>query len=309
MIGTALTEVAVDRGTEVYAIVRPNTKRMERLPQSSLVHTIEGTIDTLSKIKGLSTDCDAFYHFGWAGTSKEERDDPLIHEVNIKYTLDAVELAHRCGCRKFIGAGSQAEYGPTNGVINESIRCAPVTSYGVSKLAAGILSEKMCSKYDITHIWGRIFSVYGPHDNEGTMLNYAIDHFCKGEKADFSAATQMWNYLYESDAGRYFYELGQNKVSSGIYNVANPKSVPLRDYIETMISVAEKQFGLRTEYCFAELGNNMKPGGLFADTEKLMKAVDIGNIVSFEEGIGKMIEAKLAEKSQNGGGYRTLLSY
>ena len=93
MIGTALTEVAVDRGTEVYAIVRPNTKRMERLPQSSLVHTIEGTIDNLSKIKGLPTDCDVFYHFAWAGTSKDVRDDPALQLENIRYTLDAVDEA------------------------------------------------------------------------------------------------------------------------------------------------------------------------------------------------------------------------
>lgn len=56
------------------------------------------------------------------------------------------------------------------------------------------------------------------------MLNYAIDSFMKGEPAKFSFATQMWKYLYEEDAGKVFYLLGEKEVDSGIYCAANKES-------------------------------------------------------------------------------------
>ena len=37
-----------------------------------------------------------------------------LQNLNVKYALDAVRLAKRLGCRRFIGIGPQAEYGVQN---------------------------------------------------------------------------------------------------------------------------------------------------------------------------------------------------
>ncbi len=95
MIGTALIEKAVAEGVEVYCIVRPDTKRMDRLVQSDLVHPITGSMDSLRTIDGIPSDCDVLYHFAWAGTGRQDRNDARLQESNICYTLDAVELASK----------------------------------------------------------------------------------------------------------------------------------------------------------------------------------------------------------------------
>ena len=195
MIGTALIEVAVREKVEVYAIVRSDTNRKDRIINSPLVHIIYASLEHLRDISSIPNDCDVFYHLAWAGGNKITRDDPLIHNKNIDYTLDAVELAKMCGCKRFVFAGTQAEYGIVEGVIDDNTRFSPELSYGVAKFAAGKLSKKLCNKNGIDHIWGRIFSVYGPHDNEGTMIDYALKCWGNGEKARFSAGTQSWNYL------------------------------------------------------------------------------------------------------------------
>lgn len=286
MIGTALTEVAVRNGIEVYAILRPGTKRIDRLIASPLVHPVYGTLEELVKIEGLPDDCDVFYHFAWAGTSRETRDDPWIHEKNIRYTLDAVELAKKCGSRRFVGAGSQAEYGPVDGVIDENTKYNPVTAYGIAKYAAGIMSRKLCEKAGMEHVWGRIFSVYGPHDNEGTMLEYAIRCWVGGETAKFSSATQSWNYLYESDAGEMFYRFGDDGIPSGTYLVANPESRILREYIEIMM----KEYGEAAVSEFASVSSTQMPG-LEVDTKRTMEIINYIPQVTFGEGSGRMIEA------------------
>ena len=286
MIGTALIENAIKEGTEVYALVRPNTSRKNRIISSPLVHIIAGTLEEIHKIEGLPLDCDVFYHFAWTGTEKTQRDDPAIQEKNICYTLEAVKLAKKCGCKKFVGAGSQAEYGPTAGIIDSDTRLAPVISYGMAKLAAGNLSRKMCERLEITHIWGRIFSVYGPHDNDGTMLDYAIGQFSTREEAIFSSATQMWNYLYESDAGRMFYLIGEKVEENSIFRIANNHSQPIKLYIEEVAQIMETE-----DLCiFNKSDNQNVVYGIETCDDKLFEVIDYQPKVSFKEGIKIMIQ-------------------
>lgn len=119
MIGVALIEVCLKHNIEVHAIIRPGTNRQDRIIKDDNVHYHLSSLDDLLNIQDLPSDCDVFYHFAWAGTDRIQRDDPEVQSQNIKYALDSVKLAKKCGCSKYIGAGSQAEYGPCASVIDE----------------------------------------------------------------------------------------------------------------------------------------------------------------------------------------------
>lgn len=283
MIGVALINECIVNGDTVLAIVREGTSRMKRLPKSELIQLEYADLDTLMQVHGDGNAYDVFYHIAWGYTYKTERDNPVAQEANIRSTLAAVELANKLECKKFIGAGSQAEYGNCEGLITEETVPYPVTSYGMAKLSANMLSRRFCEQLGMTHIWTRIFSVYGCNDNEGTMLNYAIDQFLKGEAAQFSTATQIWNYLFESDAGKMFYLLGKREIESGIYHVASNDSRPLRSFIEEMAS----QF-LASTVQFAEY-NGMDTYGIEPSVEKSYSILDFNPEISFKDGINKVI--------------------
>lgn len=292
MIGAALIEEAVKNEIQVLAIVRENSSRLDRLPKSELITVISCDIEKLKQFPFLKDKYDTFYHFAWNYTDGNGRKDATLQAKNIITTLEAVELANRLGCKKFIGAGSQAEYGNVEGKISPATNTNPDVPYGISKLAAGKLAEKLCEQYGMDFVWGRIFSVYGKYDNEWTMIIYAIEQFLKGEPAQFSAATQTWNYLNEHDAGKVFYLLGNCEATHGIYCVAHPKSFPLRAYIEKIAEV----FGSNSRCIFAKENPNVKMIELNADVKKLID--DIGFIpkVSFEEGIRETINYRKIQK-------------
>ncbi len=292
MIGVATIEEAVSNGDEVYALVRKDSSRIGRIPGSDQIHVVECDLEDMDSIEGLGVSCDVFYHFAWNYTNQLGRKDPVLQAKNIGTTLDAVELAHRLGCHRFIGAGSQAEYGIVEDVITPDTVTNPQVPYGIAKCTAGKLAGKLCEKYGMEFVWGRIFSVYGRYDNEWTMLNTSIDKFLKGEEAHFSAATQMWNYLNEHDAGRIFYLLGICKGVSGIYCVANPESRRLREYIEEMASM----FGDSAKCVFAPEDPGNKPVSLNADVEKLLADTGFTPRVSFSDGIKEVIEFRKTGK-------------
>ena len=286
MIGVALARQCLSRGHEVLALAREGTPRIDRLQVCGGLRVEWADLRTLDNVRGDGKPYDVCFHLAWGGTGKAERDDPTSQEKNIRATLDAVNMARRLGCRSFIGAGSQAEYGPVEGVISADTPVDPQSAYGMAKLAAGMLSRKLCTQLGMKHIWARIFSVYGPNDNDGTMLNYAIDQFLRGQTAKFSAAVQMWNYLHEEDAGAMFCLLGELDVEPGIYCIANPESAVLRTYIETLRDV----FGgdARCEFAPPVPGT----AGLNVDMKKTLDAIGYTPRVSFREGIADVIDRR-----------------
>lgn len=286
MLGIALTEECIRNGIRVLAVIRENSRRRSRLPESELVTVYESDLDKIDRINAEGQ-YDVLYHFAWEGSRKEDRDNAGLQAQNINYTLQAVELAKKLGCRKFIGAGSQAEYGSTAEVISPETPVHPELSYGIAKYAAGRLSRKLCQEYGILHIWARVFSVYGIMDNAGTMLNYAMSCFAGKQTAQFSAATQMWDYLYEKDAGKIFYYLGERAEQSKTYCVASGRSRMLKEYIHELQQV----WGEEAECSFAPQ-NVRNSNGLRANIEELVQDIGYRPDTKFQQGIREVVEYK-----------------
>lgn len=290
MIGIALINECIKNNVEVLAIVRKNSERVSRIPKSELIKVYECD---LSKLEDVIVDgtYDVLYHLAWNGTKKYERNNPIVQEKNITYTIQAVELAAKLGCKKFIGAGSQAEYGKVEGIISEDTGVMPDTAYGISKYAAGRLSERLCKQYGIIHIWARVFSIYGAYDNDETMLSYAMKCFSEKIIANFSAATQMWDYLYEEDAGKIFYLLGQCDLESKVYCVASGLSRPLKEYIMEL----QEAWNENAECAFAAQ-NGVEIIGLQADITELIHDIDYTPETEFCDGIKKVVEYKKCKR-------------
>lgn len=285
MIGAALVKECIKNNVEVAAVVRRQSANICRLPKSEKIEVIESDLQDLPSIR-YDKACDVLFHMAWSHTGKETRDNPRLQEKNIRYALDAVDFGIRCGCSKFIGAGSQAEYGRVEGVICPGTPRSPETAYGMAKDAANQLTRKLCNQNHVTHIWGRIFSVYGRNDNPGTLLRYAIEQFLRNEKAVFSAATQTWNYLHENDAGKIFYLLGDRINRDKVYCIAHQESRILKSYIMELANVLGDKF----KYEFSPENFQGQCQGICPDIDDLEKDINYTPQVSFGEGIQDMVK-------------------
>lgn len=149
----------------IYAVVRKGCTKLSRLPDSDRIVIIECDIEEYDRLPGLiESSCDVFYHFAWLATGKREVRNTAIkqQERNIYFALEALTAAKALHCSKFIGAGSQAEYGPLNlPYIAPDSPTNPVEAYGVAKLAAGKLVRMQAKLWGMDCLWVRIFSVYG----------------------------------------------------------------------------------------------------------------------------------------------------
>ena len=193
-IGTALLNELINNNIEVLVLVRSDSKRKNNIHDSTLVSVIECCMNDYSVLDNLTgSEYDVFYHFAWAGTAGPERNDMYLQNMNVKYSLDAVGLAKRFGCKRFIGAGSQAEYGRYEGVLSPDTPTFPEMGYGYAKLCAGQMTRDYAHQLDMEHIWVRILSVYGPHDGAQSMVMSTINKLLNGEIPQFTKGEQMWD--------------------------------------------------------------------------------------------------------------------
>lgn len=287
MIGTALIEECLKNQVTVYAVVRKDSSKLSRLPSDEKLHLVEGELEELDQIlKRIPEKCDTFYHIAWGFTGENRNRSTELQSRNIGCTLEAVKAAHALGCRRFIGAGSQAEYGPMDlDRISPDSPVHPTTPYGASKLAAGQLAMLLCKELGMECIWPRIFSIYGIYEKETTMIASGLRKMLAREKTEFTPAMQRWDYLYSKDAGRAYYLIGEKGRDQAVYCVGSGKARPLKEYIEIMAALTGTE----------ETGIGAKPYppgavmNLCANTDSLCRDTGFEPQYTFEEGIRETI--------------------
>lgn len=288
VVGTALLKELVSRNIEVLVLARKEG-RTEKILSHPLVKIEFCSLDQLNKFNIPDEKYDVFFHSGWAGTYGNERNDLKKQELNIKYTLDAVNLAHKSGCSVFIGIGSQAE----NGVLQNNRKVAfdtpenPVSAYGKAKLSAGKESRELCKKLGLRHNWCRILSVYGPGDALYTMVMSTLLKMLKNEDCNFTPAKQQWDYIYSGDVAKALLAIAQNGIDGAIYPIGSGKTMAFKDYILQMAEATKTKsncnFGAIDYY-------PNQPMYLCADVEKLKKDTGFVPETDFRTGIEETIK-------------------
>lgn len=282
-VGSALIEELTAHDIEVLVLVNPESKRRDVIPRHPLVRVMPCALSELSALQNeTGLEYDVFYHFAWAGTTGAARDDMFLQNQNVRHTLDAVEAAKRFGCRRFIGAGSQAEYGPANCILTPDTPTFPLTGYGMAKLCAGQMSRSHAHQRGMEHIWVRILSVYGPNDGAQSMVMNAIRCFAAGHSPRCTPGEQMWDYLYSGDAAKAFRLLGEKGIDGKTYVLGSGEARPLAAYLREIRDVVNPN-------CDLKLGEMPYPPGqvmhLQADISELERDIAWRISMVFSEGI------------------------
>lgn len=249
-IGIHLIEEYLNYNCAVIAVVRPNSKNLDRLPESKLLMVIEAGMEDIEKVieEIGSKKIDIFYHLAWEGARVPFRDDAILQNDNYMFAINAMKVAKKLGCNTFIGAGSQAEYGNCIGKIDENYPAKPITEYGRAKLKTYERLKIMAQENNMKFIWTRIFSVYGVYDYKGTLVMSALDKMKKNETMQLTQCIQNWDFIYVEDVARAMYLLANTSCMEGIYNIASGENRQLKDFVMEMKEICKSnsllQFGV-----------------------------------------------------------------
>ena len=289
-IGTALTSLLVDKGIEVLVLTRPDSKRNHRIIKSPEVRVLECDFSRLDEVENLTgKDWDCFFHLAWAGASGAGRNDMLLQNDNVRVALKAVDLARRFGCKKFVGAGSQAEYGRHDERLKPDTPAFPEMGYGYAKLCAGLMTSDRAHQLGLEHNWLRVLSVFGQNDGENSLMAQTIDSLMKGVSPEFTAGEQIWDYVYNRDAAKAFFCVAEKGIDGKTYVLGSEEERPLSDYLKTLRDIIAPEVELK-------LGARA-----YSDKQVMYLAGDISDLkadtgyradYSFEDGVREMLRLR-----------------
>ena len=234
MIGLSLTKYLLKLNHKVIMFVRENSKKLDLIPNNENVTIVECNLENLHKCN-IDIKADYFIHLGWDKTfGSNARNDVDTQLDNIKYCLDACRLAKKIGCKKFVGIGSQAEYGLHDEKLTINTSCNPITGYGIAKYAASKFSRILCEQLDMEFNWVRILSVYGEYDNPNTLISYVIDCLKKGISPKVTKCEQIWDYISADEAAKIIYKIATDGKNGVTYPLGSGRAVKLKDYLEEL---------------------------------------------------------------------------
>lgn len=285
-VGTALVQLLAELDIRVTVLCRPDSKRIDAIPQHKRISVCMGDVTRLQDVQ-VNQSFDAFFHFAWMGTSGAARNDMLLQNQNIRCALDAVSLAARLGCSVFIGAGSQAEYGRVETKLTAQTPAFPENGYGIAKLCAGQMTRIACEQNHIDHIWARILSVYGPHDNPNSLIMSLVTSLLHGESPCCTKGEQQWDYLYSADAARALWAMAQKGKHGAVYPLGSGQTRPLHEYI---CAVRDATAPTQSVKLGALNYPEKQVMYLCADLSELTRDTGFCPQMSFKDGIQKTVE-------------------
>ena len=234
-LGVSLCQRLIHEGHKVILLCRKNPKLKESTVNISVIkYSSLSDISTTSNNLG---NIDVFIHLAWAGTGHAGRNDVSIQNENIENSLNAIHLAKEHGCKLFVEAGSQAEYGFVSGKMTEETPCNPENEYGRAKLEFGKRAEILCRQYSMKFIHLRILSLFGENDHPWTLVMSSIRKMMNNEDVHLSSCEQLWNFTNVEDASKQIYLLCNNALSksdfkSEIYLICSNDTRKLRSFVE-----------------------------------------------------------------------------
>ncbi|MDL2296773.1 NAD(P)-dependent oxidoreductase [Bacteroidales bacterium OttesenSCG-928-B11] len=187
---------------------------------------------------------DVIIHSMWIGVDAGNRSDWSQQIKNIELTEKLLEVAAKVKIGKFIGLGSQAEYGNFSCKIKEDALTMPDSAYGVVKKMCSDMTRIICEENNVKWFWLRLFPLFGEKESEKWLIPSVIKSIMTKDSMDFTLGEQKYAYLYVKDFAQAIVDVVKTDGSSGVYNLSSSNPMPLREVITKIRDLINPSFQL-----------------------------------------------------------------
>jgi nucleoside-diphosphate-sugar epimerase len=213
--------------------------------------------------------------------------DPMIRS-NIQYPLKLLELAKKFGVKSFINTGTFFEYEYDSLPIVENSNEKPYNFYATTKIAFENILKSYSKEYGIKSITLKLFSPYGPFDNEEKIVPLLIKHAINGEKIELSHGLQKLDFIYVKDIAAAYISCLENISKIENYeaiNIGTGFPYSIRDIVSLLEEITDVSIKKNWREPSEE---NMEV--IYPDIKKAQKILNWKPKYSLKKGLEKTFE-------------------
>lgn len=228
-IGKHLVNYLLEQNVEVWAFVH---KKREQDIEGKL-HYVECTMDEYrSRILDYIPSVDCFFHLAWeGGIDGAALGNFALQAKNIVYSGDAVLLANRIGCKKFILMGSMCTLEAVDSIIHEKTNIRAHQVYGGVKCAVEMTCKYLAEKHgiDMNACYPRC--VYGEGDRTKRIYNLLLHNLTEGKDVSLVKGEYLEDWIYVKECVRGIYAVAEKGVPGKSYYIGHRKLKLFREWV------------------------------------------------------------------------------
>lgn len=235
-IGSHLCEALVAKGHTVRVLDNLSTGTLRNLASlENRVNFIEGDIRDEALVELLCHGCQVVFHLAALVSVPLSVQDPqLSHDINLQGTLNVLIGAREAGVKRVVFASSAAVYGEDPELpAHEGQRPAPVSPYGLEKLAGEHYLHIFQKLYGLQTVALRYFNVFGPRQDPSSpysgVISIFVDRLLAGEAPTiFGDGEQSRDFVFVDNVVQATLLAGLHSSASGLYNIGCGQSTSLK---------------------------------------------------------------------------------
>jgi UDP-glucose 4-epimerase len=286
-VGAETLRQGIAAGHEMIALVRPGDQAPRLTAVSGQFRREDVDLGDSAALASLlaSVRPQAVIHCAWSGVANAHRFDRRQITDNVETSCALVEAAGTARVEAFIGMGSQGEYGAGNAMLENGLP-EPTTLYGAAKVAALFLTRQLAAQAGMRHAWLRLFSAYGPGDNDGWLIPMLITEMLGGRRPRTTLGTQYWDWLHVADVASALLAAATTRAAEGVFNLGSGRAVQVRRVVEMIRDLAAPGM----ELVFGEVP--FRPDQVThmqADISRLTAATGWAPRIAIEDGLARTV--------------------
>lgn len=280
-LGSHIAEELIAVGYLVIGIIRSNSNlwRCKNILEKVIWINIE---DSNWKQRIIELEPEIFIHSAWDGVGANDRDNWRGQLKNVDLTINLLELAKAVNAEKFVGFGSQAEYGLFSGKISEDHAINPKTAYGLCKSLVAQTIKCYSEQNNINWYWLRLFSFFGEKEDNKWFIPVVIKNIYNNKRMDMTPGLQRYAYMYVKDLARIAIRIIDSSIEPGIYNISSNNSIELKEIVQKIINIIKPE---NPQINFGAIPyRENQPMVIQGETQKLQN--EIGDILETDLDLG-----------------------
>lgn len=286
-IGSHMVDLLVDRGFRVHVIDRLIGGRATNLARHRVNPDLvvdERDVRALASNDKLFADAQLVFHFAGIGDIVPSIEQPTEYmSTNMQGTVHVLEASRHAGVRKVVYAASSSCYGLATVPTREDHPLAPQYPYALSKYMGEQAVFHWNKVYGLPVNSIRIFNAYGTRSRTSGAYGAVFGVFLRQKLAGkpftvVGDGAQKRDFLYVTDVARAFFAAAETDKVGEVWNLGagNPQSVNrLVELLGGPVVYIPKRPG--------------EPDCTWADIGKISKDLGWAPIVSFEEGVARIV--------------------
>lgn len=235
-VGSNVCKELCKQGVKVFAVVKDEQENIDNIKNLSDIQIIYCDLSNISTLESKipDRDIDVFYHFAWVGSAGPLRCDEEIQLQNALWTAQALRIADKMNCKKFVNAGSIMEKETYTAVYTQESTPALPYIYGAGKLIARSICKPIANSLNIDLCWAVITNAYGAGEFSPRFVNSTIRKILANEPLQFTSATQNYDFIYIDDVAKAFVAIGKYGKANKEYTIGSGNAKPLKEFILEM---------------------------------------------------------------------------